>query len=365
MAIYHLLYRTTTPGLVPASINMPDGRLALNTADERIYFKNASGSIVQPQPRPHLHTVSDISNITLTGGTTGQVLTKNSNTDLDFGWANAGSATVPDASTSVKGIVQLATDTEVATGTDTAKAVVSASVRAAARMYRNVTENTAASAAIPATSIGGVYRYTGATTATFTLPSVSSVQVGQTLTVQNFGSDVLTINAFSGQQIVGANAFGQVISTGTSVALKPFVGTAEFIRKDSSTWNVVVLGYEVRPDSTGRISASVVPPILFGSDNSTTFTLGTSTAGANRYLKTLSTTAVTLNIPAGASGIRIGDELTIRQGASGTVTIVPASGVNVYPPFGGSLVLAGEGATAKLKCVGTDEYDLWGDTAAP
>ena len=63
MAIYHLLYRTTVAGRIPTAANMPSGRLGLNLTDERIYFTNASGNVVEPQPRPHTHTVSDITNL--------------------------------------------------------------------------------------------------------------------------------------------------------------------------------------------------------------------------------------------------------------------------------------------------------------
>lgn len=63
MAIYHLLYRTTTAGLVPSSVDMPAGRLALNLVDERIYFTNQSGTVVQPNVRPHTHTIGDITDL--------------------------------------------------------------------------------------------------------------------------------------------------------------------------------------------------------------------------------------------------------------------------------------------------------------
>lgn len=73
MAIYHLLYRTNVAGRVPTAANMPAGRLGLNLVDERIYFTNEAGTVVEPQPRAHTHTVSEITNLAtsylpLTGG---------------------------------------------------------------------------------------------------------------------------------------------------------------------------------------------------------------------------------------------------------------------------------------------------------
>ena len=41
------LYRTATPGAAPAAGNLADGELALNTADEKLFFKNSSGNVVE------------------------------------------------------------------------------------------------------------------------------------------------------------------------------------------------------------------------------------------------------------------------------------------------------------------------------
>lgn len=41
------LYRTATPGSAPSALNLADGELAINTADEKLFFKNAGGSVVE------------------------------------------------------------------------------------------------------------------------------------------------------------------------------------------------------------------------------------------------------------------------------------------------------------------------------
>lgn len=51
MPIYHLLYRSATAAVVPEAVNMPSGRLAINTTDERLYFRNTAGTVVEPVPR--------------------------------------------------------------------------------------------------------------------------------------------------------------------------------------------------------------------------------------------------------------------------------------------------------------------------
>jgi hypothetical protein len=39
------LYRTTTAAAVPVNTNLADGELAINLTDERLYFKNAAGTV--------------------------------------------------------------------------------------------------------------------------------------------------------------------------------------------------------------------------------------------------------------------------------------------------------------------------------
>jgi hypothetical protein len=39
------LYRTATAAAAPTSGNLADGELAINTTDEKLYFKNAAGTV--------------------------------------------------------------------------------------------------------------------------------------------------------------------------------------------------------------------------------------------------------------------------------------------------------------------------------
>jgi hypothetical protein len=39
------LYRTATASVAPVDTNLADGELAINTTDEKLYFKNAAGVV--------------------------------------------------------------------------------------------------------------------------------------------------------------------------------------------------------------------------------------------------------------------------------------------------------------------------------
>lgn len=253
MAIYHLLYRTSTPGLVPASGNMPEGRLAINTADERIYFKNASGSIVQPQPRAHTHPVSQI-----------------------IGLGDATALTTQDLNAVITG----------------------------GPYYQNNDASATAALNYPVLLAGIL--------------------------------EVLVAPA-GNQQVM------QRYTTRSGSGLAPRV----FVRNrftTSLTWYPwVELG---------------VPSVV--TNATTTIALGLLQAGV--YTRCTAATAITVNVAAGVSGI--GDEYHFRQAGAGVITFVPASGVTINPPFDGNLSTAGASATVTLKCVGTNTYDLFGQTGA-
>jgi hypothetical protein len=60
------LYRSATPGAVPLAADLAAGELALNTADEKLFFENASGSVVSIDAAN-----GTVTSVALSGGTTG------------------------------------------------------------------------------------------------------------------------------------------------------------------------------------------------------------------------------------------------------------------------------------------------------
>lgn len=85
------------------------------------------------------------------------------------------------------------------------------------------------------------------------------------------------------------------------------------------------------------------------------------TSYAFGYVRFLSDSPASLVVPnEGTVGFLDGTEIHIRAVGNGLVTVSEGSGVTVNPPFGGTLVLAGAGATVTIKKVGENEWDLMG-----
>ena len=76
------LYRTTTASAVPVNTNLADGELAINLTDEKLYFKNAGGTVkllaanITPVANGGTGQTSYVNGELLIGNSTGNTLTK-------------------------------------------------------------------------------------------------------------------------------------------------------------------------------------------------------------------------------------------------------------------------------------------------
>jgi len=88
-------------------------------------------------------------------------------------------------------------------------------------------------------------------------------------------------------------------------------------------------------------------------------------ADLGRYLRFTASGAKTLNVRTQAThALTLGGEWHIRNGSlSGDITIVPASGVSVAQPAGGTLIIE-PGGTATIKSINPNDLDLFGQVTA-
>lgn len=493
MAVYHLLYRTSVAGRIPTADNMPSGRLGLNLVDERIYFTNDSGAVVEPR-KPFsilLPTVEHNLNTYVTPGdfyqgTTGIPLPDYNYPVLQQGFLTVevfGSAIYQTYKTrttvsqvfvrsrqgsgdaSWGGWVQLAVGTSFtpqSTTTDTTPGrglIVGAfgqgSYAPSLSEYgyssdfnliddksclvtidANMSNGPSGSASVAYTAMLRVQRrrYAAGTSVTQEVflstgaiwKRAGTGDIGSTawsawtriLDTSDLTSTLynrVSINAAS----VDANSLiadqtyytwtsGTLMSSGTN--FPGGVSAAGYIRVVyqaatiiSQELTTLVTGGKPRcffrfgNSSTGvwqpwkctsSFSSSASMPTQDCGDiyvdgagwyrwtgstyalanigapivtNANT-TIALTSIAPNTYTRTTSASPVSINISAGAASAP--SEFHFRQAAGGVITFVPASGVTINPPFGGSLVTSGLGSTVTLKCVDTNVYDLFGVTSS-
>lgn len=85
--------------------------------------------------------------------------------------------------------------------------------------------------------------------------------------------------------------------------------------------------------------------------------------GVDTYVCMGDDEALALTVPPNSSvAFPIGTQIPFRQTGAGVLTIVEGDGVTVNPPFDGSLIMAGEGATGSLIKRAENVWDLAGQT---
>lgn len=88
-------------------------------------------------------------------------------------------------------------------------------------------------------------------------------------------------------------------------------------------------------------------------------------ADAGKYVRMSNASALNLTVPPNASvAFAVGAQIPVRQIGAGQLTIVAGDGVTINAPFGGTLVLSGQGASAVLIQAAANVWDLSGDTVA-
>lgn len=98
--------------------------------------------------------------------------------------------------------------------------------------------------------------------------------------------------------------------------------------------------------------------VIFRITTEATTTRTLSTADIAQHIRCTSGSATTITVP--ASVFAVNDEVRIFRDGAGTVTLSAASGVTINAK---ALALSPQYGCATLKCVATDEFDLYGDLA--
>ena len=291
------LYYSTTAAATPSSGNLLSGELAINIADEKLYFKNSSGTVkVLASTSGSNLTVGTTS---VTSGTSGYIL-----------YNNAG--TLGNLATTGSGSVVLATSPTLVTpnlGTPTSLTLTSAT---------GLPLTTGVTGTLP---IGNG----GTNLTTYTTGDILYASATNTLSKLGIGTSgqILTVSS-------GVPAWGAAPSTGLTVGTTSITsGTSGRVLYD----NAGVLG-ELANTGTGNNVLATLP--TFGG---TGINFSGSTSGTTTLLATAIAGTTTLTLPAATDtlvGKATTDTLTNKtiSGASNTITNVSlTSGVTGTLPI--------------------------------
>lgn len=196
-------YRSATPGASPSAVNLADGELALNTADEKLFFKNSSGSVVSIA----VSAAGTVTSVAASGGTTGLTFT--------------GSPITTSGTLTLGGTLAVANG---GTGATTLTGVVKGN-GTSAFTAGTVSLTSEVSGALPVANGG-----TGATAAGTARTNLGATTLGGNLfTLAN--PSAVTFPRFNADNTVSARTAAQLLSD---------IGGVSGITQGSATWNTAL-----------------------------------------------------------------------------------------------------------------------------
>ena len=246
------LYRTTTASAVPTSGNLADGELAINTLDEKLYFKNSAGTVkVLAATAAATASVSTVSVVSANGlaGTVANATTtpaitlstsitgvlKGNGTAISAAVAGTDYVTPTGTETLTNKTLTSPTLTTPVLGTPSSGTLSSCTVDGTNSVgYLNIPQNSQSAAYTLVLADAGKHIFhpsTDANARTFTIPANSSVAypIGTAITFINMTSQVVTI------AITTDTMYLSSAGTTGSRSLAQY-GSATAIKLTSTTW---------------------------------------------------------------------------------------------------------------------------------
>lgn len=400
MASTHKSLRSSTADKRPTTA-IADGQLAINTnaASAGLFFKDSTGASIIKIGPVHVGTTAPNASPAAggsSGNSTGEVWLDTSLTPVGVkiwngtAWVNA----TPAGSTTVQGLLELATNAETQTGSDTARAVTPAGLQSKISDSVSTTSSTtiASSTAVKtaydlaATALSGSG---GTVTGNLEIGATGSLTF-EGSTADGFETTLTVVDPTADRTITLPNITGTVITTGdTGTVTSTMIADGTIVNADINASAAIVDSKLATISTAGKVANSATtatdantPSTIVARDASGNFTAGTITAtgfsGSGASLTSLTagnlsgtipsgvlgnsslfvgTTSVALN-RASASQALTGILSVAMPGAtSGTITVTPASVAGTtaitIPATSGTLITTGDTATVSNTMLAT------------
>jgi hypothetical protein len=214
--------RSATANKRPAASGMTDGRLAINTASGTpgLYFVNNASGVVKVGPA---HVGAAAPNATpagSAGNSLGELWVNNSTTinGLNYFTGSAFVNLTPSGTTTVAGLVELATDAETQTGTDTVRAVTPSGLQS---KVSNSISTTSSTTIASATAVKTAYDLANAALPKSGGRVTGELEIGpagslvfEGSTDDGFETTIAVVNPTADRTVTFPNVTGTVVTTG-------------------------------------------------------------------------------------------------------------------------------------------------------
>jgi hypothetical protein len=214
--------RSSTANKRPTASGLADGQLGINTASGTpgVFFKDSAGTVTKVGPAHVGSTAPNVSPAGSAGNSLGELWVNNSTTinGLNYYTGSAFVNLTPSGTTTVAGLVELATNAETQTGTDTVRAVTPSGLQS---KISNSTSTASSTTIASATAVKAAYdladaalpKSGGRVTGALEIGPVGSL-VFEGSSDDSFETTLAVVNPTADRTITFPNVTGTVITAG-------------------------------------------------------------------------------------------------------------------------------------------------------
>jgi hypothetical protein len=214
--------RSSTANKRPTASGLADGQLGINTASGTpgVFFKDSAGTVTKVGPAHVGSTAPNVSPAGSAGNSLGELWVNNSTTinGLNYYTGSAFVNLTPSGTATVAGLVELATNAETQTGTDTVRAVTPSGLQS---KISNSTSTTSSTTIASATAVKAAYdladaalpKAGGRITGNLEIGPVGSLSF-EGSSDDSFETTIAVVNPTADRTITFPNVTGTVITTG-------------------------------------------------------------------------------------------------------------------------------------------------------
>ena len=307
MASVHKHIRSGTANKRPTTA-IAEGQIALatNITSPGLFFKDSTGATIVKIGPVHVNaTAPNVSPAGSAGNSIGEIWLDTSLTPIGVKIYD-GSAFVnatPIGSTTVQGLLELATDAETQAGADTARAVTSASLQSKLSDSTSTTSNTtiASSTAVKAAydlANAALPKTGGTVTGNLEIGTAGSLSF-EGATADGFETTIAVVDPTADRTIALPNISGTIVTTGdTGTVTSTMMLNGTILNEDINASAAIVDTKLATIATAGKVSNSATtatsastPSAIVARDASGNFTAGTITASLTGNASTVTTNA--------------------------------------------------------------------------
>jgi hypothetical protein len=343
--------RSSTASKRPTASGLSDGQLGINTASGTpgVFFKDSDGVVVKVGPAHVGSTAPNATPAGSAGNSLGELWVNNSTTinGLNYFTGSAFVNLTPSGTTTVAGLVELATDAETQTGTDIVRAVTPSGLQSKVSDSISTTSSTTIASA---TAVKTAYDLANAALPKSGGRVTGELEIGpagslvfEGSTDDSFETTIAVVNPTADRTVTFPNVTGTVITTGDSgTVTSTMIVDGTIVNADINASAAIVDTKLATISTAGKVSNSATTATnantgsaIVARDGSGNFTAGTITAA--------------LTGAASANVLKAGDTMTgalvvpLASAATPSLTFTGDLNTGIYSPAADQVAISTNG----------------------